>query len=151
MTTFRWGAVTDTGRVRTSNQDAALATGRLFAVADGMGGHAAGEVASRLALDTLRTTFEGDEITSLDTLLDGIRLANQLVFGHSVEDPDLRGMGTTLCALAVLPIDAVEKIAVVNVGDSRVYVVQDGRLLQITRDHSYVEDLVESGAITRDE
>ena len=145
VTQLRWGSATDVGRVRSNNQDSSLVALPLFAVADGMGGHAAGEVASRLALDTLRNSITDQ---SLESLVAGVKLANTRVFEMSHTDPSMRGMGTTLCAVALVTIDGHERLAVVNVGDSRVYVLQDGALIQVSEDHSLVESMVRQGTIT---
>lgn len=145
VTQLRWGSATDVGRVRSNNQDSSLVALPLFAVADGMGGHAAGEVASRLALDTLRTSITDQ---SLESLVAGVKLANTRVFEMSHTDASMRGMGTTLCAVALVVIDGHERLAVVNVGDSRVYVLQDGALIQVSEDHSLVESMVRQGTIT---
>ena len=142
MTGLRWGARTDVGRARTVNQDNVYAAAPLFAVADGMGGHAGGEVASRIALDTLAAAVPPapgaveDGHISIEAFVAGVRDANRAVFERSNADAELRGMGTTLCALALVSIGGEERLVVVNIGDSRAYVVQDGRLLQVTRDHS---------------
>jgi protein phosphatase len=148
VTQLRWGSATDVGRVRSNNQDCSLVEHPLFAVADGMGGHAAGEVASRLALDTLRDSIADQ---SFESLIAGVKLANTRVFEMSHTDPSMRGMGTTLCALALVIIDEHERLAVVNVGDSRVYVLQDGALIQVSEDHSLVESMVRQGTITSEQ
>jgi PPM family protein phosphatase len=148
VTQLRWGSATDVGRVRSNNQDCSLVALPLFAVADGMGGHAAGEVASRLALDTLRDSISDQ---SFESLIAGVKLANTRVFEMSHTDPSMRGMGTTLCALALVIIDDHERLAVVNVGDSRVYVLQDGALIQVSEDHSLVESMVRQGTITSEQ
>ncbi|HTN81312.1 MAG TPA: Stp1/IreP family PP2C-type Ser/Thr phosphatase [Acidimicrobiales bacterium] len=144
-TRLRWGAATDAGRVRSANEDSWLVDFPLFAVADGMGGHAAGEVASRLALDTLRTSVAD---RSLESLVAGVKVANARVFEMSHTDNSMRGMGTTLCAVALVMIQNHERLAVVNVGDSRVYVLQDGALIQVSEDHSLVESMVRQGTLT---
>jgi serine/threonine protein phosphatase PrpC len=146
---LRWGSATDVGRVRRVNEDGVLTRSPLFAVADGMGGHAAGEVASSVALTTLAAHLDGTPALDADTVVAAVRAANAAVFDRAAERPDLRGMGTTLCAVVLT--GAADRLVIVNVGDSRVYVVQDGALTQITRDHSYVEELVAAGALTRDE
>ena len=155
MTTrLRWGAATHEGQVRQNNEDSALVDDgvNLFAVADGMGGHAAGEVASQLAVEALRASAgAADGERSVNALIDGVRLANRAVFDRAGEDPELRGMGTTLCALALVEEDGEERIAVVNVGDSRVYLLQQGELSQLTEDHSLVEDMVRQGQISAEE
>ncbi len=144
-TRLRWGAATDAGRVRSANEDSWLIDYPLFAVADGMGGHAAGEVASRLALDTLRTSVADH---TLESLVAAVKVANTRVFEMSHTDNAMRGMGTTLCAVALVMIESHERLAVVNVGDSRVYVLQDGALIQVSEDHSLVESMVRQGTIT---
>src|SRR5687768_3788341 len=110
---FDWGAASDPGRVRPANEDAAVAEDGLFAVADGMGGHAAGEIASRVAVEALRTSAG-------DGLVAAVRVANQAVLDRAAEDPALRGMGTTICALALVEGEPPQ-VLVVNVGDSRAY------------------------------
>ncbi len=148
MAGLRWGATSDTGRVRAVNQDSVLAELPLFAVADGMGGHAAGEVASQLALGIARQHLGPGSQPSLDVLVDAVAMANRAVFEQARVRAELRGMGTTFCALALLRDDAGERVVVANVGDSRGYVLRGDGLHQVTRDHSYVEDLVEAGEIT---
>ncbi len=125
MTLLRSGSATDTGLVRSVNQDLAVETGTLFAVADGMGGHAGGEVAARLAVDTLTVAFGAKPTGS--GLSEAVSEANQVVFEHSLDNPELRGMGTTLTAAALVNEDDRDVIALVNVGDSRSYRFHDGR------------------------
>lgn len=148
MTQLRWGQASDTGQVRSINQDAAYADEPVFAVADGMGGHRGGEVASAVALETLVQTV-GEPTTA--ALVDGVRVANAAVYQRAQDDPELRGMGTTLCALVLVVDDAGERLGIVNVGDSRVYLLRGGALSQLTEDHSLVESLVRQGRITEDE
>ena len=150
MTGLRWGATSDTGRMRAINQDSVLAELPLFAVADGMGGHAAGEVASQLALVVVRLHLGPGRRPQLDDLVDAVSAANRTVFEQARQRPELRGMGTTFCALSLLADQpgAPERLGVVNVGDSRGYVLRSDGLHQLTRDHSYVEDLIEAGEIT---
>ena len=147
-TRLRWGAATDPGRVRSANEDSWLVDFPLFAVADGMGGHAAGEVASRVALDTLRTSVTDQ---TLESLVAAVKVANSRVFEMSRTDNAMRGMGTTLCAVALVMIESHERLAVVNVGDSRVYVLQDGALIQVSEDHSLVESMVRQGTLTHEQ
>jgi protein phosphatase len=149
MTALRWGAATDVGRVRTNNEDSLLVESPLFAVADGMGGPAAGEVASAIAVATLKAAFDSDH--SRDTLADAVRLANEAILDRAREDPALRGMGTTLTAVALVDEDGDDVLAVVNVGDSRAYRMRDGELEQLTDDHSLVEEMVRTGRLTPDE
>jgi protein phosphatase len=148
VTRFRWGLATDVGRVRSVNQDNALAIEGLFAVADGMGGHRGGEVASEVAVRALRE--RAPVLTSID-LLEAIHLANDAILGQSHEDPSLRGMGTTLCVLALVDADGDERLAIANVGDSRVYLFANGELEQMTDDHSLVAALVREGRLTPEE
>ncbi len=148
MTAYRWGAATDVGRVRSNNQDAPLAVEHLFAVADGMGGHKGGEVAARLAVRTLEDSFT--EPTA-DTLVEAVRHANAAIFALASGDHELRGMGTTLTAIAPVEDDGDETLAVVNVGDSRTYLLRDGELQQLTEDHSLVEEMVRDGRLSPSE
>ncbi len=151
MTGFRVGSATHTGRVRSNNQDSNLIADRLqlYAVADGMGGHQGGEVASALAVETLEAA-PPTEPTS-DALVEAVKRANAAVFARAGQEPALRGMGTTLCAIAVVDSEAdpdTTEIAWVNVGDSRVYLYRDGELLQLSTDHNLVEDLRRDGQLT---
>jgi protein phosphatase len=148
MTSLRAGAATDTGQVRANNQDAILVAEPLFAVADGMGGHAAGEIASQVAVESL----EVDDVSSVEALARAVRQANQAVWERAAGEPELRGMGTTMCVVALVDDgQADERIIVANVGDSRVYQFHDGDITQITDDHSLVEDLVREGRLSHEE
>src|SRR5579884_3653244 len=118
MTLLRSGSATDTGLVRSVNQDLAVEFPNLFAVADGMGGHAGGEIAARLAVDTLVAAF-GRQPTGAG-LSDAVVEANAVVWEHSLEHPELRGMGTTLAAVGLVNEAGQDLLALVNVGDSRV-------------------------------
>jgi protein phosphatase len=148
---LRWAAVTDVGRVRPHNEDEILAEEPLFAVADGMGGHAAGEVASQVAIQALRASFAQDP--SADGLAKAVKDANAAVWNRAEEQPETRGMGTTMTAAALVGDDegAEQVIEVANVGDSRAYLLRDGELEQLSHDHSLVEDLVQSGRLTPEE
>jgi len=149
MTTLRWGSMTDVGRIRTNNEDELLVAEPLFAVADGMGGHAAGEVASQVAIEALRAAFDRDH--SADGLADAVRVANRAVWDRAQEKPEYRGMGTTLTAIALVGDGDDETLAVVNVGDSRTYLLRDGELDQLTDDHGLVAELVRSGQLSPEE
>ncbi len=149
MTLLRSGSATDTGLVRSVNQDLAVETGTLFAVADGMGGHAGGEVAARLAVDTLTVAF-GAKPTGAG-LSEAVNEANRVVFEQSLDNAELRGMGTTMTAAALVNEDGRDIIALVNVGDSRSYRFHEGELTQITVDHSLAEEMVRSGEISESE
>jgi protein phosphatase len=152
VTTVRSGSATHVGQVRSNNQDSLLvwATADLYAVADGMGGHNGGEVASAMAVENLE---EHAGEPSLENLKQAARIGNRSIFEKAGADPDLHGMGTTLCAVRIVPGADGEgdEIAWINVGDSRVYLFRDGQLLQLSRDHSLVEDLLRDGQLTEDE
>ena len=148
MTELRAGGATDVGLVRAHNEDNYLADERLFAVADGVGGHKAGEVASQTAVDTLQREFR--EPTT-DGLIDAVKTANRTVWNLAEANPEQRGMGTTLTAVALVDENGEERLALVNVGDSRAYLLQQGELEQLTEDHSLVEQLVREGQLTPEE
>ena len=142
------GAASDVGQVRAENQDAILVADELFAVADGMGGHRGGEVASAVALETL-SAAELD--LSCDALVAGVQQANRAVFQQSVQDSALAGMGTTLVVLGVIVEDGRRRLAMVNVGDSRAYLLAGDEFQQLSEDHSLVETMLRSGQLTEDE
>ena len=146
MTLLRSGSASDLGLVRSSNQDLALEGTNLYVVADGMGGHAGGEVASRVAVDALEAAFARNPTGA--GLSEAVSSANAVVWQHSHENPDLRGMGTTLTAVALVNEDGNDALALVNVGDSRAYQFRDGELTQITTDHSLAEEMVLNGELT---
>jgi protein phosphatase len=130
--------------VRSNNEDTAIAEESLFAVADGMGGHAAGEVASRIAIDAFREAAS-------EGLVEAVVAANRAVLTQSERDPALRGMGTTLCALTLLRDGDSEQIELVNVGDSRGYLLRDRQLSQVTEDHNVPGELLREGRLTATE
>ena len=140
---FRVGARTDVGRVREGNEDSYMVQDPLFAVADGMGGHQGGEVASSLALETLKQITDEPE----SELAGVVQEANRVVFRKASQDPGLAGMGTTLTAV----LGEGEALRLAHVGDSRAYLLRDGELKRITKDHTIVERLVEEGRITQRE
>ncbi len=150
MTVVRSGSATDIGRVRTSNQDLSLEEGRLFAVADGMGGHVGGEVAARTAIDALRSAFLHH--ASVTGLGEAVTEANLAVWERGQAQIDLQGMGTTLTAVALVSgEDGHDVIALANVGDSRAYVWSQGRIVQATVDHSLAEEKHRQGELTEAE
>lgn len=149
MTVLRSGSASDVGRVRSVNEDMALASPTLFAVADGMGGHAGGEVAARTAIDALQQEF--GRHPSSDGLAEAVRQANQAVWERSHEDADLRGMGTTLTAAALVATPQGDRLVMANVGDSRSYRLRDGALTQLSHDHSVAEELVDRGQLSEAE
>jgi len=148
----------DTGKIREVNEDSVAVLKRpdgllLAVVADGMGGHKAGDVASKMTVDQLSHYFLEDEAVSFLTLdskrkwlSERIQTVNRLVFEHSLANPECKGMGTTLIAAL---IDDKEGI-LCHIGDSRAYLINGG-INQITRDHSYVNVLVDSGEISQEE
>jgi serine/threonine protein phosphatase PrpC len=137
------GVATDTGRVRDHNEDAYILEPPLYAIADGMGGANAGEVASQLALETI-----GDmQHTGETTLDDEVREANRVVFARAGEDTKFAGMGTTVTAA----LASAEALHLVHVGDSRAYLLRAGSLRQLTHDHTLVDRMVQAGEISRDE
>ena len=138
------------GRVRKHNEDAGLVLPRLVAVADGMGGHAAGEVASGLAVDALRPLGSSDELRPRE-VLDGVLTANRAILESAAQHPEQTGMATTLAGLAQVVVGGSAHWAAFNIGDSRVYRVVDGRLTQVSQDHSEVAELVSLGLLTPEE
>lgn len=148
MTALRGGGATDTGKVRANNQDAYLVDDRVFAVCDGVGGHQGGEVASATAVDAIKASFTDQ---TLQGLVDAVEEANRQVWQKADGDPALRGMGTTVTAVALVNEGGEERIAVANVGDSRGYILKHGELSQLTEDHSLVEQMFREGRLTREE
>src|SRR5215204_5366390 len=148
-TALRWGGATNVGRVRTINEDNYMARDDvdLWAVADGMGGHRGGEVASGIACAALGQAFAD---RTVEGLVDAVEHANAAVFDAAAGNPDLGGMGTTVVALAVVDEGGDDMLAVANVGDSRVYRLAGSDLDQLTEDHSLVADLVRQGRLSRE-
>ncbi|MBF6621803.1 MAG: Stp1/IreP family PP2C-type Ser/Thr phosphatase [Patulibacter sp.] len=138
---------TDTGRQRPANEDSFLARSPLFAVADGMGGAQAGEVASRMAVDVLQEGLGAGNGTVAERLTDQVATANSRIFERSRTDQGNAGMGTTLTAAYV----DTEELVVVHVGDSRLYRYRAATLERLTDDHSLVEELVRQGRLTPEE
>jgi PPM family protein phosphatase len=156
------GMITDVGQVRTVDEDSILVADLSFginsenekflllAVADGMGGHAKGEEASKIALNTLTKSvipelFEDKSFTEL--LENGIKNANQEILDYTSKNPESSGMGTTtVCALV-----KGNDVHLANVGDSRAYVISDDEIRRVTKDHSYVQALIDEGKITEEE
>ena len=154
---MRAWSLTDQGRVRKQNQDACSylqfelddGTEILAAVVcDGMGGAKAGNIASEMAVETfmeeLRKDFYAPSVTDVQMLC-AVKTANRLIYEKAQSDPDYEGMGTTLVAA----VTDGSRVTVANVGDSRCYLIRDGSILQLTKDHSVVEDMVDRGEIER--
>ena len=145
-------ALTDRGRKRHINQDAVYCSAcpvgnmpNLFIVADGMGGHKAGDFASVFSIETMVDLVSNSEASNPITIMnDSIRQVNRMLIAKAEEDPELDGMGTTLVCACVIG----DVLCVANVGDSRLYIIGDD-IRQITRDHSLVEDLIARGEIER--
>jgi len=146
------GASTHVGQVRDGNEDNFVAIDGLYFVADGMGGHSAGEVASEIAVRILQEVYTDPKVrvSSPGLLADAISTANTAIFMEAMHDSSKTGMGTTLTGLAVTN-GPDNQIVVANVGDSRTYLWRHGELRQITKDHSHVQTLVDRGAISRAE
>ncbi len=140
---------TDVGRVREVNEDSfTVIAPETYVVADGMGGHAAGEVASRILVDTAKELLDRPEVFYSELVLKkAVLRANDAILSQASEVPEYAGMGTT----ATLFHREGEQGIWAHVGDSRIYLLRGQELCQITRDHSLVEDLVENGSITREE
>ena len=145
---LRYAARSDRGLVRANNEDSVYAGARLLALADGMGGHAAGEVASQLVIAALAHLDDdepgGDLLAKLDV---AVRAGNSAIAAQVEMEPELEGMGTTLTAI----LFAGNRIGLVHIGDSRGYLLRDGELTQITKDDTFVQTLVDEGRITREE
>jgi serine/threonine protein phosphatase PrpC len=152
MARLVYSARTDVGMIRSGNEDnfAVDANGDrgLFVVADGMGGHAAGEVASEMAVQIigleLATVKSLDDQTSGEKVMDALRKANRNIHDRTITEVDKQGMGTTASVLLV----ANNRYLIGQVGDSRVYLLRDGSLKQLTKDHSYVQEQVDAGFLT---
>lgn len=144
------GAASDVGRLRNQNQDCAFVSDRVVALADGMGGPPAGDVASLVAVEALRAAMADPDIS---TLAEAVEWANTTVWERAAAR-ELRGMGTTLCAMALVhdgDDGEPPRMALANVGDSRIYLLRDGNLELRTEDHSLVEEMVRDGRITAEE
>ncbi len=191
MAELRWGSATDAGRLRPENEDSLFAAAGLYVVADGMGGHEAGEVASQLAVDRINGDLLGPDLPTADEVVESIGNANRDIFRAAIATPGHHGMGTTVTAIAVIadamagragpnvdlhdphksdvateeetepelppdvtpviPAEPSEALLLANVGDSRTYLFRHGKMRPVTVDHSYVQELVNTGHITTDE
>ncbi|HEX9681914.1 MAG TPA: Stp1/IreP family PP2C-type Ser/Thr phosphatase [Acidimicrobiales bacterium] len=151
--TLRAGGATDVGRVREANEDALLIGDGVWIVADGMGGHAAGEVASGMAIELVERQLRSDEPPGrVDSVVDAVADANSAIFDAGEDDPAKRGMGTTVCVAALVEgDDQGPHLGLVHVGDSRIYRLSGGELSQLTTDHKMVQELVDRGEIAPDE
>jgi len=145
----RAAAVSHTGKIRSNNQDSGYAGHELFVVADGMGGHAGGDVASAIAVNRIREADAEYETASEAefALQSALIAANSLLAETVFEHPELTGMGTTVSAL----MRVGDEVAIAHIGDSRIYLFRDGELSQVSVDHTFVQRLVDSGRITEEE
>jgi serine/threonine protein phosphatase PrpC len=148
---LHFAAATDVGRMRSNNEDSYLSRQPVAAVADGMGGHRAGEVASAIAIEELSALGERgpweNEAAATDDLKQAILRANQRIHEMAASDRQLNGMGTTLVAL----LEDGDLVHLANVGDSRAYLLRQGELSQVTVDHSLVQELVDEGRLSRED
>ncbi len=146
--TLTWAAVTDRGRRRETNQDAVLAEFPLFVVADGMGGHIGGEIASTSAIDRLADVAVPDAVTP-ERLEAALALAVDDIASHPETTDD--GTGTTVTGVFLDTTGEMPHWVTLNIGDSRVYLLRDGTIAQITTDHSVVQELVAAGRLSPEE
>lgn len=146
--TAKAAGLSDVGMKRQNNQDSFLINEKLglFAVADGMGGHSGGEVASALAVKAMEHVFKEkkNKLEISDTLKLGVEKGNEIIFEQAAQQPELSGMGTTLTAVAFTK----DHVYVAQVGDSRCYLFYEGQLYQITEDHSQIYELMKLGFVT---
>lgn len=143
--TSTFGSRTDVGYVREHNEDSLLVAPPLYVVCDGMGGHEAGEVASEIAIGTIAS--QASRIVDVESLGQAVEEANLRIIQAAADGLGKEGMGTTCTAAMVLG----ERLFIAQVGDSRAYLLHEGNLQQLTRDHSVVADLVEAGEISREQ
>lgn len=146
--TLSWAAATDVGHHRVENEDSFVVGPPVFAVADGMGGHSAGDVASAAVVEGL-ARLESGEFTTTDDVNAALVHGVDILEGRL--DESQRGAGTTVTGAALVIEDNAVRWAIFNIGDSRVYAFNDGKLIQVTVDHSVVQQLVDAGQITREE
>lgn len=143
---------TNVGNKRAANEDfygySSTPNGEIFVVCDGMGGHVGGAIASNLGVESILSFFDQEPFSDVTEALDNaIKFANQKIFDHSIKNPDLKGMGTTCTVL----IAREPEIFIAHVGDSRIYLHSEKKLHRITKDHSYVQGLVDEGIISDEE
>jgi protein phosphatase len=150
MLTVSAAAATDVGLLRKVNEDSMLTLPRLYAVADGMGGHAAGDVASALAVNILGRVANSEPLTP-DDLINALAMANDAILSSAAARRSQAGMGTTIAGLGIVSMSGGDHWLVFNIGDSRVYRFAHGQLQQVTVDHSEVEELVAAGSLHRED
>ena len=145
MTTLRTAGRTDIGQVRENNEDAFVSNDRLALVADGMGGHPGGEIAANAAASIVPAVFTGQSVDELEA---AVRASNWAIRDRAVAQPELEGMGTTICAAGLI---ANGCLALINVGDSRAYLWHEGALTKLTQDHSVTAELIERGELREED
>lgn len=143
-----WGTATDVGLTRAVNEDSLLAALPIFVVADGMGGHHAGDVASRLVVEEFERSASRRSV-GVDDIAATMQTANDAIFREGERDVDRSGMGTTAVGLALVDNGDATAWLVFNVGDSRAYCLSGGELEQLSVDHSYVQELIAAGELTK--
>lgn len=141
------GSATDVGHVRQGNEDALVAQSPVFAVADGMGGHAAGEVASSIVATCLADLAGRDNLDPEDVVRQLVQ-ANERVLASARLNPEQEGMGTTVTGVALVEVAGEQQWALFNVGDSRVYELDERGLQQVSVDHSLVQEMVDAGVLS---
>jgi protein phosphatase len=159
MTTISYGSLSDIGRVRSDNQDClgkfpegtdalSVAKGQLFVVADGMGGHAGGRLASDLAVQTLSSAYAGASTNSIrESLLQSFRKANEEILTYAQQHPQYAGMGTTCTAFVMQE----RRATIAHIGDTRIYRIMKTKIQQITDDHSKVAEMIRRNIISKEE
>lgn len=144
---------TDIGKIRENNEDYFFVDKQmgLFIIADGMGGHQGGEVASKIGVEAITSCIKGAMKSNNDNvahiIYQAIKEANKMIYTRALSDPNLNGMGTTI----VLALKHMNTFHIAHVGDSRAYLLREGKLSQLTQDHSLITELLKTGEITEDE
>lgn len=133
--------------MRPNNEDAVLTNGRLVVIADGMGGHKGGEIASGMAVATISETFAKSTLAGIDRLVETFRLANKAIFEQNQLDPRGGNMGTTCTAAWIND----NRVSIAHVGDTRCYLIRRGELMQLTQDHSLGQDRLRRGLISKEQ
>lgn len=147
---MRWSQITEVGLVRKQNEDSICVIPDLafFAVADGMGGHLAGEIASKMAIESITHQLKSGNMKEIDKLLlEGVYLANAKIFSTARKETSYRGMGTTITAAVI----SKRQLILAHVGDSRAYIIRDRKIHLLTEDHSLAQEMVRNGGITKEQ
>jgi protein phosphatase len=145
---FHFAARSDVGAVRKQNEDSGYATGHSLAVADGLGGHAGGEIASTIAVGSVAAVERDDSAAQVSTMLQiAVKLADVTIDATESNHAELEGMGTTLTAVTI----SGSALVVCHIGDSRGYLVRDSQLIPLTVDHTYIQSLIDAGRLTQEQ